>query len=70
MGKETIRYWESANTIIVVNYSVHSNNQKNIYNLIDIVGLAPVFFFQDSLIHLIAINQARCCLITFLHKNT
>ena len=29
-GKETIRYWKSANDIIVVNYSVHSNN-KNEY---------------------------------------
>ena len=28
MGKETIRYWKSANDIIVVNYSVHSNNQN------------------------------------------
>ena len=26
MGKETIRYWKSANDIIVVNFSVHSNN--------------------------------------------
>ena len=31
MGKDTIRYWKSANDIIVVNYSVHSNNQ-NEYN--------------------------------------
>ena len=28
MGKETIRYWKSANDIIVANYSVHSNNQN------------------------------------------
>ena len=28
MGKETIRYWKSANDIIVVNYSVHSNKQN------------------------------------------
>ena len=28
MGKETIRYWKSANDIIVVNYSLHSNNQN------------------------------------------
>ena len=28
MGKETIKYWKSANDIIVVNYSVHSNNQN------------------------------------------
>ena len=28
MGKETFRYWKSANDIIVVNYSVHSNNQN------------------------------------------
>ena len=28
MGKETIKYWKSANDIIVVNYSVHSNNQE------------------------------------------
>ena len=28
MGKETIRYWKSANDIIVVYYSVHSNNQN------------------------------------------
>ena len=28
MRKETIRYWKSANDIIVVNYSVHSNNQN------------------------------------------
>ena len=34
MGKETIGYWKSANDIIAVNYSVHSNNQ-----LIDIVAL-------------------------------
>ena len=48
MGKENIRYWKSANDIIV-NYSVHSNNQSK---LIDIVGLAPVLFFQDSIMHL------------------
>ena len=28
MGTETIRYWKSENDIIVVNYSVHSNNQN------------------------------------------
>ena len=28
IGKETIRYWKSANDIIVVNYSGHSNNQN------------------------------------------
>ena len=28
MGKETIWHWESANDEIVVNYSVHSNNQN------------------------------------------
>ena len=31
MGKETIRYWKSANDIIVVNYSVHSNNHMQAY---------------------------------------
>ena len=33
MGKETIRYWKSANDIIVVNYSVHSNNKEYIQAL-------------------------------------
>ena len=28
MGIETMRYWKSAKDIIVVNYSVHSNNQN------------------------------------------
>ena len=28
MGKETIRIRKSANDIIVINYSVHSNNQN------------------------------------------
>ena len=57
MGKETIMYWKSANDIIVVNYSVHSNDQNEYMQIIDIVGLAPVLFFQDSIMHLIAINQ-------------
>ena len=28
MEKETIRYWKNAKDILVVNYSVHSNNQN------------------------------------------
>ena len=28
MEKEAIRFWKSANDIIVVNHSVHSNNQN------------------------------------------
>ena len=30
MGKETIKYWKSANDIILVNYSVHSNRTVEI----------------------------------------
>ena len=66
MGKETIRYWKSANDIIVVYYSVHSNNQTNICKLIDIVGLAPVLFFQDSIMHLIVINYGPALPNNFL----
>ena len=66
MGKETIRYWKSANDIIVVNYSVHSNNQNEYMQVIDIVVLAPVLFFQDSIMHLIAINQGPALPNNFL----
>ena len=62
MGKETIRYWKSANDIIVVNYSVHSNNQNEYI----IVGLAPVLLFQESIMHLIAINQGPALPNNFL----
>ena len=73
MGKETIRYWKNANDIIVVNYSVHSNNQneyRGICKLSDIVGLAPVLCFQDSIMRLIAINQGPALPNNYLAQNT
>ena len=67
MGKETIRFWNSTNDIKVVNYSVYSNNQiVFICKLIDIVDLTPVLFFQDSIMHLIAINQGPALPNNFL----
>ena len=54
MAKETITcmYWKSAYDIIGVNYSVHSNNQKE--------------YMQDSIMHIIAINQGPALPNNFL----
>ena len=49
-------YWKSEYDIIGV----------NICQLIDRVGLAPVFFFQESIMHLIAINQGPALPNNFL----
>ena len=64
MGKETIRYWKSANDIIVVNYSVISNNQNEYMQAYR--HSRPVLFFQDTIMHLIAINQGPALPHNFL----
>ena len=46
-------YWKSANDIILCIRTI----KTNICKLINVVGLAPVLFFQDSIMHLIAVNQ-------------
>ena len=59
MGKETIRYWKSANDIIVVNYSVHSNNQNEYMQAYRHTCSRPSarVVLLRKLMHLIAINQ-------------
>ena len=67
MGKETIRYWKSANDIIVVNYYVHSNNQNEFMQAYrHSRHKACVVLSRSSIMHLMAINQRPALLNNFL----